>query len=265
MKKSQIILELQKEKQMLSNIRKDAEARVKKAPDGNVRLSKHGKQYQFFKRMNTSDTCGKYLPKSERQTGIALVQKIYDLKIIEASHKQEKTIERFLHSYNPKILQEAYNMLSDAKKQFVQPIDLPDGEYVKQWKSREYEKKTISEDIPEHYSSSGERVRSKSEVMIADALTNAGVPYLYECPLKLGSITVHPDFTILRVEDRQELYWEHLGMMDDPDYFQSALRKIRMYESFKIIPGNNLIITMESSTIPLNLTVIKNMIDAFCK
>ena len=53
--------------------------------------------------------------------------------------------------------------------------------------------------------------------------------------------------------------------MDDPDYCQGALRKIRMYESFEIIPGKNLILTMEMSTIPLNLAVIKSMIEAYCK
>lgn len=265
MKKSQLIKELQKEKEALSEIRIAAEKRTKRAPEGNVRIAKHRNQYQFFVRKNPSDTCGKYLPVSERQTGIALIQKYYDLRIIDASLKQQKAIERFLNTYNPTAVTDTYSKLSDAAKTYIHPVDLPDEEYIELWKSREYEKKVISDEVPEHYTSSGERVRSKSEVMIADALTNAGVPYLYEFPLKLGAVTVHPDFTILRVEDRQELYWEHLGMMDDPDYCQGALRKIRMYESFEIIPGKSLILTMEMSTIPLNLAVIKSMIGAYCK
>ena len=35
---------------------------------------------------------------------------------------------------------------------------------------------------PEYYTASGVRVRSKSEVIIADALDHAGVPYRYEYP-----------------------------------------------------------------------------------
>ena len=107
-------------------------------------------------------------------------------------------------------------------------------------------------------------MRSKSEVMIADALSKANIPYRYECPLRLGNAVVHPDFTVLRSSDREIVYWEHFGMMDDPEYCHKALQKIRLYEKCGIYPGIRLIITMETSYLPINLTVIGDAIRTYC-
>ena len=60
-------------------------------------------------------------------------------------------------------------------------------------------------------------MRSKSEAMIAMSLYVQKIPYRYECELKLGSITLFPDFTIRHPETGEIFYWEHFGMMDKPD------------------------------------------------
>lgn len=68
-----------------------------------------------------------------------------------------------------------------------------------------------------HRTHNGEWVRSKSEVIIANELAHAGIDYAYEKPLELpdGSRWL-PDFTILR--NGEPVYWEHLGLLDDPAY-----------------------------------------------
>ena len=193
------------------------------------------------------------------------MQKKYDLKIKEVAEQQVSAIDRFLQRYDPDILKKIYSSLSDVRKQYVVPVEITNQEYARRWTSIEYKPKSFTEDAPEHYTSCGERVRSKSEVMIADALKQAGVPYRYECPLTLGSTLIHPDFTILRMEDREEIYWEHLGMMDDPDYVHKAIQRIRMYESCGVCPGVNLILSMETSRIPINRAVINKLITTYCK
>jgi hypothetical protein len=73
-----------------------------------------------------------------------------------------------------------------------------------------------------HRSARGNLVSSKSEVVIADALYDAekefGIRYFFERALIApdGS-TRWPDFS---VEDRngQTWFWEHCGMLDQPDY-----------------------------------------------
>lgn len=120
-------------------------------------------------------------------------------------------------------LKKIYETAPDVRKELIIPAELPDELYAQQWQSMPFRLNEIGENVPEHYSNKGERVRSKSEVMIADALAQAGLPYRYECPLMLGTAVVHPDFTILRREDRKELFWEHLGRMDDVGYVMKNL------------------------------------------
>lgn len=106
----------------------------------------------------------------------------------------------------------------------------------------------------------GERVRSKSEKIIADKLYMMGIPYRYEYPLVLNNgVIVYPDFTILRMPRRQEVYLEHFGMMDDMNYVDTTLFKINSYEKNDIYLGVNLFITYETSRQPFNTKKLNEM------
>lgn len=87
-----------------------------------------------------------------------------------------------------------------------------------------------------HVTSRGELVRSKSEVIIADRLAAHGVDYLYEKPLTIDGVTKLPDFTIEDAETGRSYYWEHCGMLRDPDYRARWEAKKRWYESVGILP-----------------------------
>ena len=264
MKNSILIRELQEQRKKLSLYIRKAEARLQKAPEGTVRIVKYKKGYQYYLRTNPADTIGVYIPVSERSKAIELIQKGYDSKIVKAAKKQQMIIDRFLKGYDPDCLKKVYSSLSEARKKDIAVIEKSDRDYIREWQSVEYTSKPFAEGIPEHYTCKGERVRSKSEVMIADALSRAKVPYRYESELNLHGIVIHPDFTILRIEDRKEIYWEHLGMMDDPDYCYNALQRLRLYEENGLYPGIDVIVTMETTRLPINQAVIKKMIKIFC-
>ena len=68
-------------------------------------------------------------------------------------------------------------------------------------------------------------------MIIADILDEFSVPFLYEKPLQLRGGIVHPDFTLLNIRERREIYWEHFGIMDDTDYRNNAFQKLRNYEA----------------------------------
>ena len=126
--------------------------------------------------------------------------------------------------------------------------------------------KEFSEIAPEFYTTNGERVRSKSEIIIADLLTKEGIPYRYECPIYLIGIgRIYPDFTVLNIRNRKEFLWEHFGMMDDPVYAENAIHKIRLYEQNGFFPGENLILTYESKKTPINQKILMNLIDKYLK
>jgi hypothetical protein len=97
-------------------------------------------------------------------------------------------------------------------------------------KGRFYENRLI------HCTLKGDFVRSKSELTIADRLTSNGVEYIYEQPLTIGNQTRYPDFTIENVESGRKIFWEHCGLLLDPEYKKRWERKLEWYRSNKILP-----------------------------
>lgn len=96
-----------------------------------------------------------------------------------------------------------------------------------------------------HETLSGDFVRSKSEVIIANILYQSGIPFSYEALLAApGGAPKSPDFTIQW--RGKTYYWEHLGMLDLEDYRQDWELKKGWYEEH--FPGQ-LITTQESSTL----------------
>lgn len=80
-----------------------------------------------------------------------------------------------------------------------------------------------------HRTVRGEMVRSKSEVIIANALAAKGIDYTYERPLTIDGVTKYPDFTIEDNESGQTVYWEHCGMLHVPSYRKRWEEKLAWY------------------------------------
>ena len=88
-----------------------------------------------------------------------------------------------------------------------------------------------------------------------------GVPYRYEYPLQLnGYGTIYPDFCILNKTTRQEYYWEHLGMMDKPEYCTAAIKKIETLMKNGFWQGEKLILTYETSDKPLDTNLLAGIV-----
>ena len=81
-----------------------------------------------------------------------------------------------------------------------------------------------------HRTKRGDLVRSKSEVIIANELLAQGIDrYEYEAPLSIKGKTRYPDFTIIDDDTGESFYWEHLGMLNHPDYRRRWERKLEDY------------------------------------
>ncbi|MEE3392733.1 MAG: hypothetical protein VZR00_03330 [Lachnospiraceae bacterium] len=154
-----------------------------------------------------------------------------------------------------------YNDLPESFKPIVTPVQQPAQVRLERWKTQEFEKKGFYEDGPKYFSDNNEQMRSKSELLIANMLKKYGIPYIYEKPLKLkGYGIVYPDFTLYDFVNDQEIYWEHLGMLDNSEYMDNAVAKIQDYESNGCFPGDRLILSFESGRAPLNLKLIESQI-----
>ena len=172
-----------------------------------------------------------------------------------------------LRTYNKKrnknlLAERVFEKFSPLWQILIHPIRIPDYLYVQEWQAVTYKPKDFSADMPEYLTARGERVRSKSEIIIADTLLRLKIPYRYEYPINVKTkkgekLTLYPDFTCLNLRTRREFYWEHFGMMDNSEYSGNAVQKLHLYAQNGIIPGRNLIITMETSTIPINTKQIE--------
>lgn len=259
-KDKQIVQFLLEEKRKLEEILAKAERFSDHAPEGSLHISKHGNGVQYYHRTKPGEKNGVYIPAGKMPMVRALAQKRYCKKIIKNARRQLKAIDTFLDQYDPKVLEKAFLSEGEKRQSLIKPFEIPDELFARQWQQEAYESKPFLEGTAEHYSQNNERVRSKSEVLIADALLHAGIPYRYECRLQLDHQIIHPDFTVLRMSDRTEVFWEHLGWIDDMEYRNRALERIRLYQKCGIYPGDRLIITAESYKIPLNLSNINGVI-----
>lgn len=93
--------------------------------------------------------------------------------------------------------------------------------------------------------SSGSRMRSKGEIIIASRLDFFGIPYRYEARIPHPHVNRVPDFTIRRPRDGKIFYWEHLGRVSDARYLEENIRKLKQYAEIGITPWDNLIITYD--------------------
>lgn len=238
--------------------------RLKRSPKGYLRIVKKGHGYQYYLRSGKEDIEGKYLPISKRGVAIGIAQRDYDQKLLQVLEKQQKIIGRFLNEYDPGAVRRVYEELSNPRKQLVTPMFLTEEEFVKQWQNEPYDRLGFGKEEPEYYTARGERVRSKSEILIADALYRHKIPYRYEFPVyNKGVIIAAPDFNCLNVRLRKEYFWEHLGMMGEEKYADRNVKKLEKYTFAEDFDETNLIITMETDNKPLDTRVIDEKIRRF--
>ena len=251
-------LQLSQTKKAIAHYQKQ----IERAPTGTLRIAKSKQSFQFYQRLNVEDTNGTYLPRKDRDIAAALAQKDYDSKLLAALVKQQKALERFLKDYDPDVAMNVYEKLSKTRKGLISKHFLTDEEYVEQWLSVSYEHMGFDENDPEFYTPKGERVRSKSEILIADALIRNNIPYRYEYPVynEVGRPIGVPDFNCLNVRQRKDYYWEHLGKLGDANYANRNVSKLERYTLAEGFDASRLILTFETNEHPLNTRVIEEMI-----
>lgn len=125
----------------------------------------------------------------------------------------------------------------------------PEEDYVYSERQREWMnggsmQNDLNRDDLKYVTRSGIRVRSKSERTIADLLTENSIAFRYEAEFVMESGSFFPDFTIMR-RDGKLVLWEHMGLMDDPEYFRRACNKIERYRREGFSQHTDLICTYE--------------------
>lgn len=238
-----------------------AKDEIKKLPEGKLKCTKSNGSNQYY--IN-----GKYTSKNNMRLIQGVAQREYLEKVVPLLEKTLKKMIILQETLEINSIEKYYESLCSARKELVVPLFNTTENIIKQHMQAEYEPGEFDEDNQtEFFSMNGERLRSKSELIIADELYKYNVPYRYEMPLILNDrgreITIRPDFTIINRSNGKKYIYEHLGMMDNPDYVEKNMRKLDLYEKNGFLLGKNLIITRETSDVPLIISVVKKYIENY--
>ena len=222
---------------------------------------KDGNYYQYFCRQNGYDCTGRYLKQDEIAFAKKIAQKEYWQNALAVAEKENELLQSFLKASDEQALLKVYTKMNEGKRILVEPYVISDEEYALRWQAKKYNGGSFEEGEPEHYTKRGDRVRSKSEQIIADRLYDAGVPYRYEYPLIYDQTNyIYTDFTVLNKRTRTMFRWEHFGRMDEPKYRRIFFWKQSIYSQYGYIPGVNYICTFEDNANPLDTRVLDKMI-----
>ena len=101
------------------------------------------------------------------------------------------------------------------------------------WADEPYIMSDYKPEMRRHSTSRGLKVRSKSELIIAEKYYEYNIPFRYEQVIVFGNTSLAPDFTI-RMEDGRMFYWEHCGMTNDENYIRHHRWKMNIYEKMNM-------------------------------
>lgn len=252
------IQKLEETSEWLAELKAKLEENLQEAPEGALQSKICRGVQQFYVK---KDGIRKYLRKSDWDLAKHIAQRDYHKKLLSQVCSNLAYLDTFLRKFDVDKLYDIYDELSTARQKLVEPFLMSDKQYIAEWEQIIYEGKDFEEGSQEIYTEQGERVRSKSEKIIADKLFLQNIPYHYERPIYLkGFGMVYPDFCCLDIRRRKEIIWEHFGMMGDSEYSRKALRKIDQYTQNRYYQGDNIIYTFESLDNPMNTKVVDKLI-----
>lgn len=253
--------EVKQQLEYLKKALKKAKSEMEVLPCATLRCSSSNGCYQFF-------IDGKYVSKKNMDLVQAVAQREYYEKLIPVLESSLEQMMEVQNLYEEQLLENCYEELCSARKELVTPIIDSLDKKIHRFMAENYERGEFKEeDRSELYTIKGERVRSKSELIIADELYRYHIPYHYEKPLILedwgNEIVVRPDFTVMNPSNGKIYIYEHMGMMDNLAYVEKNMRKLDLYEKNGYILGKNLIVTHETSKMPLVVGVVDSYIENF--
>ena len=256
-----LIQELYEERQKIEKLLRitNQELKNKQVPGEKVIVKTRGNSFQFY--LREADEAMKYLPIKEKEWVADIVKMEYYNKLKKKLEERLNVIDRCIRGLGRTEPSQVFEILGRGKQRMIEPIEPTDEQFRSEWEACEYCGKEFWNGDAEIYTDKGERVRSKSEKIIADKLYKENIAYRYEYPLKLlnGTI-VFPDFTILDEIRRRNIIFEHFGMMDNEEYANNAISKLQMYAREGYVLGDNLFVTMETSERPLDSRVLDGIV-----
>ena len=232
----------------------------KKFPQGELQCFKNENRYKWKIK---EDNGLRYLPKTERnQAEILALKKYYECRKKELE-SEAAGWKAYLRKTDKIKISSEYLLNHPEYGRLLAKNFRPLNRELERWQEEPYEKSTKHPEDLLVQGTHGKMLRSKSEAIIDRMLFQNKIPFHYEEKLVLDGIILYPDFVIRHPITGQYFYWEHLGMMDNPDYCKHACDKIKLYCQHGIIPSVNLILTYETKQYPLSADKVEMILQEY--
>ena len=205
--------------------------------------SKNSPQWYLLKKNENGKYIKTYLDKSKHDTIEKLARKAYLDALIKDKQNEVDSINAYLKKRKPKDISKFLDINSPYCKLL----------FNTNWEYEKYPKSNKKPEHLKHPTLKGDMVRSKSEALIANTLFDLQIPYRYEWCSVIAGVPMDPDFTIYSFKKNKYIIWEHIGRVDDPEYYPGMMKKLDTYLSNGYLPGKNLILTFEDSKHPLDI------------
>lgn len=253
-----------KELQQSRAARKECIRKLSGLPEGTLRAEKrNGKIYyrtrrdgkSVYVKREDSEIVGLLKERKRLETMVKVID-----KNIEALQQVYDSYCPYSEAYIEKLIPESYRHDSACSKKIDGKYDSPED-----WANAHYRKKEWKQNyrIPGQVTLKGDRVRSKSELTIANMLYTMGIPYHYEEEVVLSGIKVAPDFVIYVKSKNRFVILEHFGRMFDPGYQSEYGSKVGLYISNGYMPGRDLFMTYDDKDGNLDTKQIEELIEMY--
>ena len=133
-----------------------------------------------------------------------------------------------------------------------------------EWRSKAYSS-TLPVTGKQHITSDGRHVRSKSEIIIHNLLTQMGIPFKNDVDIDLRTesdekIYKNADFVML-CNKGGYIILEHFGMLDKEDYLMRAMHKMRIYGMNGYTLNDRLFISSDGFDGSINVQSLREMVE----
>lgn len=255
-------------KRFLERLITKLESRLADAPEGSLIINRKTRtSAPGFYLVTQGGANRTYLDKSHSDTIARLAQKEFDQKALRTARKELNAINKILKYCDMDKVEDVLDSCQEEKRQLIAPAVESDETFRASWLAQKFAQKQKNEGDKLYQTERGDLVQSKSEGMQADYLFHHDYAYLYEKRVKLidhGRVTYrYPDFTILDPVTRQEVIFEHFGMVDQDHYFRNSfIDKLRLYLENGYVIGDNLLFTFETQEHPFTIDQFARVLEA---
>ena len=265
---------LQTRSQELEEEIRELEVILAQAPEGRLICRANGPgKFSYYQKIRGADgrVSETYLTQNRRPDAVRLARKTYAQYRLPELRKEKRLIDKWIAHRteeldSEKLLQQHPGITqlltsdhpdSDAAGStafFPLFNHLPPDRQAMNWKRQPYNRnQKYPEQLKYPTVVPGLKVRSKSEADIIACFEKYRIPFHYDEIISINGTELAVDFVCINVPSRKLWYWDHRGMLDNPEYIQKTLFCDRVFLNAGIIPGINLIITTETRDCPLDL------------